>query len=549
MSSSVSRQCHFSESSGALSGSLSRLYNSFLVLRAGSLIRILSAMAYDDAGSVQGHIELLSLELELLEEWLIAPDLKPQDARTLLSQVDTLRSEYMSLAEKLQGFGSPSSRDERLTILKCILAVWSKASSLAPVSSSVGGSHFVASGPGSSQLQAKLPQINLPMFSGGADAWIGRSRAFSSAVDGRENLTSDAKLQYLLTSISGEALRLVSESKTTGASYSMVMRQLHDRYEDRASILKYYLRRFLNPGRAKLLDCVRGAENSLMARGYLRSELFDPVGCFILLEHLPPSIRSAWDLLDKEDFEFSELCRFIENRARKAPAVPPPPSDGPSTLAASSSKSAPSSGALALPWRNKDAPQRDKRHIFAIDARGHCIGCGVSAVHPLHHCPDYRRLDAMQRLRLVRTHGRCENCLAPGHRDQECRSRSCLVCGGSHHTSLHDAPRGAAAQAVVSAVASDPLEDVSGARRPKYIAPHSIRVPHRRPPKPPLPLRPRFLRLRQPGLPSPTPLSSRLSLPNHNLNLLIRLGEVFRCSPQQFCGSLAPTALSPSLAR
>ncbi len=331
----------------------------------------------------------------------------------------------MSLAGKLQGLGSPSSRDERLTILKHILAVRSKASSLAPVSSSVAGSHFVTSGPGSSQLQAKLLQINLPMFSGGTDAWIGWSRAFSSVVDGREDLTSDAKLQYLLTSISGEALRLVSESEATGASYSMVMRQLRDRYEDRASILKYYLRRFLNPGRAnddsaslrELLDRVRGAGNSLMARGYSRSELFDAVGCFILLEHLPPSIRSAWDLLDKEDFEFSELCRFIENRARKAPAVPPPPSDGPSALAASSNKSAPSSEPLAVPWRNKDAPQRDKRHIFAVDARGHCIGCGVSAIHPLHQCPDYRRLDIMQRLRLVRTHGRCENCLAPGYRD------------------------------------------------------------------------------------------------------------------------------------
>ncbi len=60
-------------------------------------------MASDDAGSVQGHIELLSLELELLEERLIAPDLKPQDARTLLSQVNTFRSEYMSLAGKRQG--------------------------------------------------------------------------------------------------------------------------------------------------------------------------------------------------------------------------------------------------------------------------------------------------------------------------------------------------------------------------------------------------------------------------------------------------------------
>ncbi len=37
------------------------------------------------------------------------------------------------------------------------------------------------------------------------------------------------------------------------------------------------------------------------------------------------------------------------------------------------------------------------------------------------------------------------------------------MCGGGHHTSLHDAPCGAAAHAVVSTVASDSLEDFSGA--------------------------------------------------------------------------------------
>ncbi len=166
----------------------------------------------------------------------------------------------------------------------------------------------------------------------------------------------DAKLQYLLTSISGDALRLVSESEAMGASYAMVMRQLHDRYEDHASILCYYLRRFLNPGHAsenssslcKLLDRVRGAENSLMARGYLRADLFDAIGSFILLKHLPPSDRAAWDLLNREDFDFSELRRFVENHDRKAPIVPPNLQGTATVSGFVAVKSAPPSGSLAL---------------------------------------------------------------------------------------------------------------------------------------------------------------------------------------------------------
>ncbi len=108
----------------------------------------------------------------------------------------------------------------------------------------------------------------------------------------------------------------MSKSEATGASYTMVMRQLRDRYEDCASILKYYLQRFLSLGHTtedspsvyELLDRVHGAENFLKARVYLCAKLFDAVGCFILLEHLPSSIRASWNLLDCEDFNFSDYA-------------------------------------------------------------------------------------------------------------------------------------------------------------------------------------------------------------------------------------------------
>ncbi len=90
---------------------------------------------------------------------------------------------------------------------------------------------------GAAQIQAKLPQIHLLVFSGDAEACITWSRAFVSAIDSHKYLTSDAKLQYLITSVSGVPLRLVSESEATGTSHTTIMRQLRDQYEDRAAIL------------------------------------------------------------------------------------------------------------------------------------------------------------------------------------------------------------------------------------------------------------------------------------------------------------------------
>ncbi len=101
----------------------------------------------------------------------------------------------------------------------------------------------------------------------------------------------------------------------------------------------------------------------------------------------------------------------------------------------------------AQTWCHRDTPPVwEKRHIFAMDGRGNCIRCGSSPVHPLHTNPQYRRLDVSQRIELVRTQNRCENCLAAGHR---------TICNENHHTTVHDAPRGAAAHTVVGSVESD----------------------------------------------------------------------------------------------
>ncbi len=170
----------------------------------------------------------------------------------------------MPLAGRLQGLGALASNQDCLTTMKRIFAARSQPMASCPTASfGAGGSLGGASAP----IQAKLPQIQLPVFSSDTDEWLAWSCAFCSAIDSLDDLASDAKLQYLIISVSGEALRLVSESEATGASYATVMRELRTRYEHCPTILKHYLHRLLNPGCAiesgpslrELLDRVRGA--------------------------------------------------------------------------------------------------------------------------------------------------------------------------------------------------------------------------------------------------------------------------------------------------
>ncbi len=80
------------------------------------------------------------------------------------------------------------------------------------------------------------------------------------------------------------------------------MRQLRSRYEDKFVILEYYIKRFMHPARAsedacslrRLIDQVKGAGDSLAARGYTRAKIFDAVAMYQIKTHLPQPSHNVW---------------------------------------------------------------------------------------------------------------------------------------------------------------------------------------------------------------------------------------------------------------
>ncbi len=207
-------------------------------------------MAKDLTAKIKGHIETVLLELDIAEGRLDEEDLKLPEVRLVMSRIDAVRSEYPALIGQLCELGQPPTKEERLTVLRKIAAIESKASRMFPAIASGASSTASSCCTNGPQIQAKLPQINLPPFSGEIGDWLKWSRAFLSTVDCREDLTSDAKMQYLLTTLSGEALETIVNLDPIGASYATAILQLRERYENKAVILEYYLKRLLYPTRA-----------------------------------------------------------------------------------------------------------------------------------------------------------------------------------------------------------------------------------------------------------------------------------------------------------
>ncbi len=385
-------------------------------------------MPANEATGVQIRLEQLALELEVIEQQVGRDDLPARDARDMLPQIERIREAYGALLGQFAELGKSEEKEERLSVTRRLAAAQSRALQFCP-----GAAGAPSGSSDSAVVHAKLSPINLPTFSGETEDLLKWYRAFSTTIDSRDDLTSEAKLQYLINSVSGEALYLVNQVESTGASYVTAMKRLRERYEDRATILKHYMERLVSPGRAtedgpvlrRLLDNVRGACHSLMARGYTRAEILDAVCAQLMLDNLPATLKHTWEMRESDDVSYAMLCKFIEKHAhRLSSAVKRAAAD----VAAQVAATTPSTPMLT--WRQCDNLPKDQRQVSSSDHRGRCVGCNLSTNHFLYQCLQFSKMEVSQHSRLVRDSGRCINCLASSHCEAQCRSRRCQVCGG-----------------------------------------------------------------------------------------------------------------------
>ena len=65
-----------------------------------------------------------------------------------------------------------------------------------------------------------------------------------------------------------------------------------------------------------------------------------------------------------------------------------------------------------------------------------CVSC--KAKHHLPYCQTYQKMAMEKKLKLVRDHRLCHNCLPSGHGTSSCPSSyRCRFCGKKHHSTLH----------------------------------------------------------------------------------------------------------------
>lgn len=98
----------------------------------------------------------------------------------------------------------------------------------------------VANVTGSANLdtRVKLPTIKFPRFDGKIEDWKCFSDSFRSIIHDKPLLSNIEKFQYLISSISGDAAKIIESIELTSHNYRTAWELLQQRYDDPKTLKK-----------------------------------------------------------------------------------------------------------------------------------------------------------------------------------------------------------------------------------------------------------------------------------------------------------------------
>ena len=266
------------------------------------------------------------------------------------------------------------------------------------------------------KIKVRLPKLDIEKFSGDPKKY----RAFRDA-ERNDDLTDVEKFTYLLSYITGEALRLQNGLALTNENYKVALDLLERRFGSKQVIISSHMESLYKLSAVKSNEATKSlrefydtVETNL---GSLEAISVEPesYGC-LLIPSVKGKLPSELNLQLSRKFDASidvwkigdlmkELKLEIEARER-------------------------------IGEGNKSEKRTHQfetaEGLFAVGSL-HCPYCQQE------HYPDRCTVvtNVATRKRILQCQERCFLCTKEGHRVKECRSkRTCFLCKGQHHTSI-----------------------------------------------------------------------------------------------------------------
>ncbi|XP_043481644.1 uncharacterized protein LOC122510805 [Leptopilina heterotoma] len=285
----------------------------------------------------------------------------------------------------------------------------------------------------------KLPQINLPEFSGQFSQWQVFKDSFNSLIIENSSLNNLAKLHFLKSSLSGDALDLIFNIKTTSDNFKIAWELLINRYDNKRAIVTAHLNAIfsLEPLKKEsaggLLQIYNTIQKHISALKNLGRPTEDYSDILVnrVINLLDQKTQRDWELSISTSTEcpkYSDLSNFLLQRIRVLEAIPSSNSNNGTAPKLSGSQS-----------NLKDTSKVKRLNVNAHVASAKediCVLCKQN--HYLYHCPKYQEKSTSDKYNFVKSQKLCTNCLRYKHKTIDCNSKfTCLKCKKRHHTSLH----------------------------------------------------------------------------------------------------------------
>ncbi|XP_071056032.1 uncharacterized protein [Onthophagus taurus] len=278
----------------------------------------------------------------------------------------------------------------------------------------------------------KLNKIIIPVFDGNYKNWPTFFDLFNTMINDNDSLSAVAKYQYLLTSLSGEALNLIKGLPVTNDNYIIAYNSLKGRYQNKRHLATLYFNEIvaLKPIQEEssksfrfLIDTFKENIDGFRMLNFPVDQ-WDFLLFNILLQKLNISTKTKFES-EHTTFEiptYLQLINFLENQAKAFNSV----------LLTSDKLS-----------MNKNKPFQNYRGKTSVNLKTEdvklsfkCILCPES--HSIYRCSKFLAKSASERLSIARDHNLCRNCLNKNHNTSSCTSNyRCHSCDQRHHTLLH----------------------------------------------------------------------------------------------------------------
>ncbi|RLU22365.1 hypothetical protein DMN91_004643 [Ooceraea biroi] len=301
-------------------------------------------------------------------------------------------------------------------------------------------SHLVNSdGTVNQRSGVKLPAVRLPTFDGRTEEWQRFADTFRSLVHDKRELQPVQKFQYLVTSLTGDAARVIESIELTADNYAIAWDLLRKRYDDPRAIKKRHIECLFRMPVVKKesSSAIRGLIDYTMIHlrvlkaMELPTESWDELIVHMMETKLDVVTLRAWEQEDSiSAVTLDKLVDFLQKRCQTLERLEARTNQGDVIHTKGEVDKQVSKHRSQKPDRDNKATS-----LAMSTSANKCYLC--NGEHFLYHCKKFIALPVDERIKEVRRLKLCFNCLRNDHYVKSCKMGSCRECSSRHNTLCH----------------------------------------------------------------------------------------------------------------